>query len=244
MGIPLYVCTSTCCIRLSTWFAFHLVCVSTCFASPPGLHLHLFASPPVCISTWFASPPGLHLHLFASPPGLLRLHLFADGTANNVYTAWTQEALYDYVSYVATHVLLDLPEGCDFAAVSASAPTVAAAALINSYADTKQLFTYAMHAHRSSARAFDATGRDSDWMREMPTRATAVGRAVCNDTNVACDEAVRWHVAPAVAPFGGLFPVWAFHAPRYRVFNLFEPFGDGNVVRISHSCMRTGQPRP
>ena len=127
MGIPLYVCTSTCCIRLSTWFAFHLVCVSTCFASPPGLHLHLFAS----------------------PPGLLRLHLFADGTANNVYTAWTQEALYDYVSYVATHVLLDLPEGCDFAAVSASAPTVAAAALINSYADTKQLFTYAMHAHRS-----------------------------------------------------------------------------------------------
>jgi hypothetical protein len=52
----------------------------------------------------------------------------------------------------------------------------------------------------------------------------------CDDSNIACDEHSRWHVPPASSPFGAKFPPWHAWAPRHRVFNLYEPFGNGHVI--------------
>lgn len=114
-----------------------------------------------------------------------------------------------------------------------------------------------MYPHRHTMRApyVEPPRVDMDWLREMPTPRTwpspeaalqfhlraggrgreraARRREACTDANVACDEPLRWHIPPASSPFGARFPVWAFWPPAYRVFNLNEPFGNGNVLSDS-----------
>jgi hypothetical protein len=161
------------------------------------------------------------------------------GTANNIYTAWTNESLRDYVGYIAAQVSLSMPPSCGpkFATLSStlddgnSGKEHASKADINTYSDMLQLFWYSMHAHRHSMRS-PYNPQDRDWLREMPTLAnTKRSNFVrCNDSNIACNETSRWHTPPASSPFGAKFPPWHVWPPKYRVFNLYEPFGNGHVI--------------
>ena len=146
------------------------------------------------------------------------------GTANNVFTMFTNASLYDYLLYVATHLLLKLPPECGPSAMPAGREAVG---MINSYTDMKQLFTYGLYAHRESIPPYVGSS-DGDWLRDMPTLASTSGK--CDDSNVNCNARRRWHTPPGSSPYGAHFPVWAFHPPKYRIFNLYEPFGRGNLV--------------
>ena len=146
------------------------------------------------------------------------------GTANNVFTMFTNASLYDYLLYVATHLLLKLPPECGPSAMPAGREAVG---MINSYTDMKQLFTYGLYAHRESIPPYVGSS-DGDWLRDMPTLASTSGK--CDDSNVNCNARWRWHTPPGSSPYGAHFPVWAFHPPKYRIFNLYEPFGRGNLV--------------
>ena len=190
-----------------------------------------------------ADPP---IHM-AAPSGYP-----AFGTANNFYTAFTTDSVEDFVMYLAAHVLIDLAPECNATSIAARLKAhhrsgiaygkeeeAAIEALLNSYTDMKMLFTYAMHAHRHTMKPF-ASIDDATWMSEMPSLRSYYGSAqregsaaplkVCDDSNIACDESSRWHSPPRASIFGAHFPVWYFHPPRFRVFNLHEPFGDGHVV--------------
>lgn len=111
--------------------------------------------------------------------------------------------------------------------------------MINSYSDMKQLFWYGLYSHRASIPAYVGSG-DGEWLRDMPTLASSANDGsgtgggeplvTCDDSNIACNEGRRWHTPPGSSPYGAHFPVWAFHQPKYRVFNLYEPFGSGHVV--------------
>ena len=111
----------------------------------------------------------------------------------------------------------------------------------------KQLFWYGLYAHRESIPPYVGK-RDMEWLRDMPTLASS-GRGhgdgsgggggsgssgsdftICDDLNVNCNTRWRWHTPPGSSPYGAHFPVWAVHPPKYRVFNLYEPFGRGHVV--------------
>ena len=165
------------------------------------------------------------------------------GTASHSFTAWTNASLTDYVSYVTAHVSIEQPAECGMSGCNGT--TVGA---VHAYADALHLFWYAMHAHRGTMRS-PYNRHDHDWLAQMrslrswPTPEKALlysmkGRMAaqtrkkeaCDDSNIACDEHLRWHIPPTSSPFGARFPVWAFWPPQHRVFNLFEPFGSGNVI--------------
>lgn len=84
-------------------------------SAPTAWRVLSAASPPIQMAAGSAYPPY--------------------GTANNIYTAWTNESLADYVGYIATHVLLQIPAECARNATNGSA-----LGLINSYSDCLQLF--------------------------------------------------------------------------------------------------------
>ena len=68
----------------------------------------------------------------------------------------------------------------------------------------------------------------SNWLRATP-RATEDDVLVCNNTAVNCRPEERWNRPPA-APYGAHQPAWKFGPPEFNMFNLCEPFGEGNVV--------------
>lgn len=86
---------------------------------------------------YISAPAAWRILAAASPP----IHMAAGsayppyGTANNIYTAWTNESLADYVGYIATHVSLQIPAECGRKATNGSA-----LGLVNSYSDCLQLF--------------------------------------------------------------------------------------------------------
>ena len=51
----------------------------------------------------------------------------------------------------------------------------------------------------------------------------------CHDTDILCGLDERWR-DNRPSEWGQLYPPWKHRPPRFPVFNLCEPFGDGNVV--------------
>ena len=58
------------------------------------------------------------------------------------------------------------------------------------------LMMYALYSHRDKMASFNMD--DKSWFHGMPVRT----RLYCTDSNIACNEAARWHRLPARLEYG------------------------------------------
>jgi hypothetical protein len=137
-------------------------------------------------------------------------------TANNIYVMFTRQGLRSFVDFVCASILTQMSLNCT------QLPGTPGRIITH---DMDHILQYFAHQFRRDIRP------QQDWSSWMDNAAVFNLANVqgCNDENVTCGEDVRWRYDTA-STWGQLYPPWKFRPPEYSMFNLCEPFGNGNVV--------------
>ena len=80
-----------------------------------------------------------------------------------------------------------------------------------------------------NARYFEMLEDSRKMGMETGDLASVGSNRSCHDSDVLCGLDERWR-DNRPSEWGQLYPPWKHRPPKFPVFNLCEPFGDGNVV--------------
>ena len=181
------------------------------------------------------------------------------GTANNIYTMFTREGLVSFVDFIFTTLLTQISPKC-IAAVGKfgsllsndmefvlqyfrySSRNLIQPPEATSKNERKKRSKQSTISSNKTISIW--TGRrhvkiyKSSWLNYAANFSSAIfsesAKLGCTDDNVTCGRDSRWYFTTGNDKkdnvWGQLYPPWKFRPPKYKLFNLCEPFGNGNVV--------------